>query len=830
MSPFLLGCLSFICFCYGLLADRLNDPPVPVDFDCPMRQLSLEYAMKINPHLSKNQLQGIADALNGGKGSINKTCVQVPDSFDGREDREAPIWDDLQKIDKDNTATAFVDFNKGNDNNNGSIKYPLKHLDFAVKFLRKKYGANVYKRIILRQGKHYIGKTINITPLDNNLLITNYNGEFADISGAKVLNCSWNNATGLFKNVSNVYSCQINDKTIDDIDGLRVNGSRGIRARYPNGNPEVYPCGFCSSLTAPNWIPPTCTNAPDKEYNPQEPLRNTSSGPAFAHYQLGVGGCCNGFTPNAGYWCGNHTEGGGAFTYLIPSGINFTGVLPNSPYKTLDRAVIQTWRPSHWSSWMFLLDGKSYDSSKSTVNFLKGGFQGARGETEGAEFFIENVYEELDYPTEFFYDTETNVLYYVNNITDINSPLNLEFEITNLKVVINYTGTMSNPVKNQALRGVTIRDTKLTYLDPHGMPSGGDWGLERTGAVYLDGVNNITISNSLFTRLDGNAISINRYARDVVILQNEFVWQGDSVITQWGDTENITFINDTTHTITSMGWDGTNGNQPRGTIIRQNLVHEIGISEKQSSMYFQAKSCQNIIDSNIFYNGPRAAINFNDGFGGGSIVKNNILMNTCRESGDHGPFNSWDRQVYVTKVRNGTASVVKEWDYIYNNFIIANPGQEAIDNDDGSCYYKTYNNFFVYGGGGLKTDFSGHDNHHYNNIYGYTSTYRSCFNDGATQIQGHNDAFYNNTCVLNTESTINYGVFNCNNETNKNVWPILGNNTVILVSNNVSYTGLCNIPEQEFQKKYPGKDDGTVIKGPVDNAQLIQQARQLLGM
>ena len=67
------------------------------------------------------------------------------------------------------------------------------------------------------------------------------------------------------------------------------------------------------------------------------------------------------------------------------------------------------------------------------------------------------------------------------------------------------------------------------------------------------------------------------------------------------------------------------------------------------------------------------------------------------------------------------------------------------------------------------------------------------------QINGHNDAFYNNTCVLNTESTINCGIFNCNNETNKNVRPILGNNTVILVSNDVSYT----VPEQEFQQKYP---------------------------
>ena len=91
--------------------------------------------------------------------------------------------------------------------------------------------------------------------------------------------------------------------------------------------------------------------------------------------------------------------------------------------------------------------------------------------------------------------------------------------------------------------------------------------------------------------------------------------------------------------VPGMGWDATDGNQPRFSKILYNFVHELGIWEKQSSFYFQAKSCQNdIIKGNIFFNGPRAGINFNDGMGGGSNVTENLLFNTCRESGDHGPF------------------------------------------------------------------------------------------------------------------------------------------------------------------------------------------------
>ena len=50
--------------------------------------------------------------------------------------------------------------------------------------------------------------------------------------------------------------------------------------------------------------------------------------------------------------------------------------------------------------------------------------------------------------------------------------------------------------------------------------------------------------------------------------------------------------------------------------------------------------------------------------------------------------------------------------------------QAAIDNDDGSAYYKTHDNVFVYGSVGLKSDFGGHDNWHYRNLYAFTS---KCF-------------------------------------------------------------------------------------------------------
>lgn len=37
----------------------------------------------------------------------------------------------------------------------------------------------------------------------------------------------------------------------------------------------------------------------------------------------------------------------------------------------------------------------------------------------------------------------------------------------------------------------------------------------------------------------------------------------------------------------------------------------------------------------------------------------------------------------------------------------------------GSAYYHTHDNFFVYGGNGMKNDFGGHDNYHTDNLYAY---------------------------------------------------------------------------------------------------------------
>ena len=62
-----------------------------------------------------------------------------------------------------------------------------------------------------------------------------------------------------------------------------------------------------------------------------------------------------------------------------------------------------------------------------------------------------------------------------------------------------------------------------------------------------------------------------------------------------------------------VGPDGRSGEQPRGVEVSRNLGREIGIWQKQSSLWFQAVSAATRLRGNVFFNGPRAALNFNDG-------------------------------------------------------------------------------------------------------------------------------------------------------------------------------------------------------------------------
>lgn len=97
----------------------------------------------------------------------------------------------------------------------------------------------------------------------------------------------------------------------------------------------------------------------------------------------------------------------------------------------------------------------------------------------------------------------------------------------------------------------------------------------------LEGTEGLLVDSCVFERLDGMALLLSGYNRNAHLTRNTFKWIGDSAMVSWGRT---------TGDVTGQdGWDGTGGDQPRYNLIDFNFASELGIWEKQSSLYMQAR-------------------------------------------------------------------------------------------------------------------------------------------------------------------------------------------------------------------------------------------------
>jgi len=253
-----------------------------------------------------------------------------------------------------------------------------------------------------------------------------------------------------------------------------------------------------------------------------------------------------------------------------------------------------------------------------------------------------------------------------------------------LDTVVRFGGVDEAYVKNVGFSGVRFAHAATTQLRRYEVPSGGDWSVFRGGAVEIENAEGIAITDSFFDSVGGNAVLLSRHALNCTVTRNRVSFPGDSGVVLLG--------------ISNMA-DGTAPTFPMGNLIENNFVHDIGSFGKEVSCYFQAVAGGNTVRGNICLNGPRAGFNFNDGFMGGTIVDGNLIANMVRETHDHGPINSWNRNPYATRHANGSIVSTPEWNHILRNLVINGyQGVWALDHDDGSSYYNDTGNVLFYGG------------------------------------------------------------------------------------------------------------------------------------
>ena len=373
---------------------------------------------------------------------------------------------------------------------------------------------------------------------------------------------------------------------------MQVNGHRATLARYPNANPErdTFPTGY---ILGGSWVAPAPAPVWNETYTVDLGAMADPAAGMYIKYTTGVGGNADRYDPPRSFWASADFGPKARWHEMhlrSPQGLDTGTDLPHAPYADTSQLTVHTWRLSHWYSWMF----SNITQTNSLLEFGSGGHQGGEGCDEGQDWWVDGVFEELDSPNEYFHDVALGVLYFYPNVTDSDPATGAppsEIARPDLSIFFSTFGSEETPVRNVTFSGITFVGGRPTFMEPRGVPSGGDWALERQGVLLFEGTEDILVQGCTFTNIDGNAVFLSGRNRRAVIDRNSFALLGQSAIASWGRSDD---------------WDGTGGQQPRHTRISGNLATEVGLIQKQSSFYFQAQSCETEISGNIVYNIPRA--------------------------------------------------------------------------------------------------------------------------------------------------------------------------------------------------------------------------------
>ena len=554
----------------------------------------------------------------------------------------------------DLSGAGFFVSPTGNDRNPGTEEKPfatLHRAQAAVRLALKAGRASL--RVLVREGTYHLSEPLEFGPEDSGavsdpVVYAAYPKERVTLSGGRSLRCDWKPYRDgiLMSRLPGVKNGGL------AFSQLFINGHRQVRARFPNAD-DSKP-GVSGYILAGEPIP---DDLPDPRPDPDADMTFSSGAPRGIF-----------FRPE-----------------------NFSR---NSWARPQD-AVIHIFMKHYWGNLQWRI--KAVDRDRNILWFGRGGFQmGAKYAEDpcavGPEsrYFIENVFEELDAPGEWSLDREEGVLYFRPPAGTNMSEAVVEVPV--LEQAVRFIGDPNDPVSHITFAGFRVTLTASTFLAPYEIPSLSDWAIHRGGAVFLEGTRDITIKECWFDAVGGNAVFMSKYNRGNTVTGCTFTEAGDSGICLVGELETTV---------------GTQRNFPYECRAVNNLIHDCGVFSKQVAGVYISRAKRIAVAHNLIFNMPRAAVCIGDGTWGGHVIEYNHFHDTCRETGDHGPFNSWGRDRYwcltqshtaMTASRSHDAGKVKvdamETTILRHNFVEESRGW-GLDLDDGSSNYDLYNNICV---------------------------------------------------------------------------------------------------------------------------------------
>lgn len=370
---------------------------------------------------------------------------------------------------------------------------------------------------------------------------------------------------------------------------------------------------------------------------------------------------------------------------------------------------IHAMHTSRWGGYHYRITGKNPDGSVA----YEGGWQNNRQMGMHKDFrMVENIFEELNAPGEWFHNAKTNTLYFQPEPgTDLTKAT---VEVVRLRHLVEFQGSSSRPVKHIALKGFVFRHAARTFMDTREPLLRSDWTIYRGGAVLATGTEDIRILDSEFDQVGGNALFFSNYNRRAQVKGCHIHDAGASGVCFVGDpaaVRNPLFEYARTQDLTKI--DRTPGpksdNYPADSVVEDCLIHGIGRVERQpAGVQISMASGITVRDTSI-YDCARAGINIGDGTWGGHRIERCDVFDTVLETHDHGSFNSWGRDRYWTSNHRGVSQpeVKKDPKLPYFDAVAPTVIRDSrwrcdhgwdIDLDDGSSNYEIHHNLMLSGG------------------------------------------------------------------------------------------------------------------------------------
>jgi hypothetical protein len=364
---------------------------------------------------------------------------------------------------------------------------------------------------------------------------------------------------------------------------------------------------------------------------------------------------------------------------------------------------------SRWGGYHYRITGKKTDG---TLQY-EGGWQNNRQMGMHAQQrMVENIFEELDAPGEWFHNAKTNTLYSMPEAG--RNPGDTMVEVVRLSQLVDFKGTASAPVKHVTFQGFVIRHAARTFMDNREPLLRSDWTICRGGAFTLTGTEDISIRDCEFDQPGGNAIFFNLYNRRALVKGCHIHDTGASGVCFVGDPAAVrdplfeyAQTQDLARIDTAPG-PKTN-NYPDECKVEDCLIHGIGRVERQPAGVQIAMAARISLRDLSIYDCARAGINIGDGCWGGHLIERCDVFDTVLETHDHGSFNSWGRDRYWTSNHRGVSEpqVDKNPELPYLDAVEATVIRDSrwrcdhgwdIDLDDGSSNYDIYRNLLLAGG------------------------------------------------------------------------------------------------------------------------------------